>query len=78
MDAGDSLDQAIGGFRPAIHFRRRPQVETALRNWSSARLEKAMAQFADVALESRRRPALAAAMVERALLSTAQSARRRG
>lgn len=78
MDAGEPLDQAVGGFRPALHFRRKPQVETALRNWTSARLEKAMAQFADVALESRRRPTLADAVVERALLATAQAARRRG
>ncbi|MGZ5828755.1 MAG: DNA polymerase III subunit delta [Xanthobacteraceae bacterium] len=77
MDAGDSLDQAVGGFRPMLHFKRKPQVEAALRNWTSGRLEKAMAQFADIALESRRRPALADAVVERALLATAQAARRR-
>jgi DNA polymerase-3 subunit delta len=78
MDTGEPLDQAVGGFRPALHFRRKPQVEAALRNWTSARLEKAMAQFADVALESRRRPTLADAVVERALLAAAQAARRRG
>jgi DNA polymerase-3 subunit delta len=77
MDAGESVDQAVGGFRPMLNFKRKPQVETALRNWTSARLENAMAQFADVALESRRRPILADAAVERALLATAQSARRR-
>ena len=36
MDAGESLDQAIGGFRPMLHFKRKPQVEAALRNWTSA------------------------------------------
>jgi DNA polymerase-3 subunit delta len=78
MDDGEPLDQAVTAFRPALHFKRRPQVEAALRAWTSARLEKSMAQFADVALESRRRPILADAVVERALLATAQAARRRG
>jgi DNA polymerase-3 subunit delta len=61
-----------------LHFKRKRAVETALQNWSSARLEKSIAQFADVALDSRRKPTLADAMVERALLATAQMARRRG
>ena len=77
MDDGEPFDQAVGAFRPMLHFKRKPQVETALRNWTSARLENAMAQFADVALESRRRPGLADAAVERALLAAAQTARRR-
>jgi DNA polymerase-3 subunit delta len=78
MDAGEPLDHAINSFRPALHFKRKRAVETALQNWSSARLERSIAQFADVALDSRKRPTLADAMVERALLATAQSARRRG
>jgi len=78
MEAGEPLEQAMGGFRPAVHFSRKRAVETALQNWSSARLEKSVAQFAEVTLDTRRRPTLADAMVERALLSTAQSARRRG
>ena len=77
MDAGEPLDQAVGGFRPMLHFKRKPQVESALRAWTSARLERSMTQFAEVTLESRRRPALADAAVERALLATAQAARRR-
>lgn len=77
MDAGESLDEAIGGLRPTLHFKRKPLIEAALRNWTSTRLEKAMTQFADAALESRRRPILAGAAVERILLATAQAARRR-
>jgi DNA polymerase-3 subunit delta len=78
MESGEPLEQAIGGFRPMVHFKRKRSVEAALQAWSAARLEKSIAQFADVALESRRRPALADAMVERALLATAQAARKRG
>ncbi len=51
MEVGESLDQAINSFRPALHFKRKRAVETALQNWSSARLEKSIAQFADVALD---------------------------
>ena len=77
MEQGEPLDAALGSFRPAVHFRRKPLVETALRNWSAARLERVMAQFAEVVLDARKRAALADAIVERALLATAQAARRK-
>lgn len=77
MEAGESVDEALGGFRPPVHFKRKPLVEAALRAWTAARLEKSMSQFADVVLDARKRPALADAIVERALLATAQSARRK-
>jgi DNA polymerase-3 subunit delta len=77
VEDGESIDQALGGFRPPVHFRRKPLVEAALRAWSAARLEKSLGQFADVVLDARQRPALADAIVERALLATAQAARRR-
>jgi DNA polymerase III subunit delta len=77
VEEGESIDSALGGFRPPVHFRRKPLVEAALRAWSAARLEKSMGQFADVVLDARRRPILADAIVERALLATAQAARRR-
>jgi DNA polymerase-3 subunit delta len=77
VEAGESIDAAIENFRPAVHFRRRPLVETALRNWSSVRLQQVIAQLAAAAFDSRRRPALADAVVERALLAVAQAARQR-
>jgi DNA polymerase-3 subunit delta len=77
MEQGESLDAALGSFRPPVHFRRKPLVEAALRTWSAARLERSMVQFAEVVLDARRRAALADAIVERALLATAQSARRK-
>jgi hypothetical protein len=52
-------------------------VVAALRAWSSARLSRAMSQFADAVLDARKRPDLSEAIVERALLATAQAARRR-
>jgi DNA polymerase-3 subunit delta len=51
-------------------------VEAALRQWNAARLAAAMADLADAALASRRTPALADTIAERALLSIALRARR--
>ena len=77
MESGESADMAIGGFRPPLHFRRKSLIEAALRSWTSAKLDRAMAQFSDAVLDARKRPALADAIVERLLLATAQQARRR-
>ena len=77
IESGESADMAIGGFRPPLHFKRKPMVEAALRSWTSAKLDRAMTQFSDAVLDARKRPALADAIVERLLLATAQQARRR-
>ncbi len=62
---------------PGLHFRRKTSVEAALSAWTAARLESVMAQFAEASLEARRRPALAEAIAQRALLAAAVMARRR-
>ena len=77
IEAGEPMEQAMASFRPAVHFRRKPYVEAALRAWSSVRLANAMQQLASAANESRRKPALGDAIVERVLLAVAQSARRK-
>src|SRR5262249_50319397 len=59
-----------------LPFRRRPLVEAALTAWSAARLANAMADLADAVLQSRRNPALADTIAERALLAIAASGRR--
>jgi len=59
-----------------VHFRRKNLVEAALRQWNAARLGAAMADLADAVLASRRTPALADTIAERALLSIALRARR--
>src|SRR5262249_26455095 len=61
---------------PPPPFRRRPLVEAALKAWTAARLAVAMAELADATLDSRRRPALADTIAERALLAIAVGARR--
>jgi DNA polymerase-3 subunit delta len=77
IDAGESAEEAMAGMRPPPHFKRKPLVEAALRSWTSARLERSLMQFAETVLESRRHPALSHALVERALLATAQASRRK-
>lgn len=78
LDAGGSLERIMYTFVPPVHFRRKQAVEAALSTWSAARLEKLITQFAEAALETRRRAVLAEAIAERALLAVAQQARRRG
>ena len=53
-----------------------PQVETALKSWTAARLERAMMQFADASFDARRMADLADTIAQRALLSLAVAARR--
>jgi DNA polymerase-3 subunit delta len=77
LEAGASLDAAAGGIQPPVHFNRKARVEAALRIWSSARLQRAMAQLAEAALEARRRPSLADALAQRTLLALAMKARSR-
>jgi DNA polymerase-3 subunit delta len=76
IEAGASTDAAMAGIQP-LHFSRKPAVEAALRLWTAARLERTMAQLADDALDARKRPTLADALAQRALLMVATNARRK-
>lgn len=76
VESGGSVERAIDSARPAIHFRRKPLVEAALRNWTAARLATAFVTLDDALLAARRNAALAPAIAERALLSLASAARR--
>lgn len=76
VEAGAGIERAIEGARPAIHFRRKPLVETALRSWTAARLSAAFVTLDDALLAARRNAVLAPAIAERALLNLAQAARR--
>jgi DNA polymerase-3 subunit delta len=63
---------------PRLHFSRKPNVETALRNFSAARLLAIIEQLATAALEMRKQAPLASAIAQRTLLSIAVNAKRRG
>lgn len=77
IDGGESVDIAMKRGAPPVHFTREAIVGTALRNWSAARLVRAMEQLAEATLETRRQAALAETIAQRTLLSLAVSARRR-
>ena len=77
VEEGASVSEAAGGIQPFLHFSRKAAVEAALRTWTSARLERAMAQLAEAALEARRQSAMAEAIAQRALLALAVNARRK-
>jgi len=66
-----------GGF-PRLHFSRKGAVETALRNFNVTRLAAIIDQLGTAALEMRKQPVIAAAIAQRALLSIAANAKRRG
>ena len=59
-------------------FSRKSNVETARRNFSTARLLAIMEQLAVAALDMRKQASLAAVIAQRTLLSIAVNAKRRG
>jgi DNA polymerase-3 subunit delta len=75
IEAGAPVAQQLDAMY--VHFSRKPAVEAALKNWTAARLLRVMAQLAESQLETRRQPALADTIAQRALLSLATNARRR-
>ncbi|WP_439923755.1 DNA polymerase III subunit delta [Nitrobacter sp. JJSN] len=76
-DGASASSAAEGGF-PRLHFSRKAAVETALRSFSAARLVQVMDQLAVAALEARKQSSLAPVIAQRALMSIAVNARRRG
>jgi DNA polymerase III subunit delta len=75
---GTPLSTLLEGGFPRLHFSRKPNVEIALRNFNATRLTGIIEQLATAALDTRRQPALAIAIAQRALLSIAVNAKRRG
>ncbi len=74
MAEGTSAESAF----PRLHFSRKASVETALRNFTTARLAQVIEQLAVAALDSRKHAALGASIAQRALMAIAVNARRRG
>jgi DNA polymerase III subunit delta len=67
---------SLDAVQPPLHFRRKTLVEAALKAWNAARLAVTMSDLAEAVLESRRKPALADTIAERALLAIAANGRR--
>jgi DNA polymerase III subunit delta len=77
VEEGASVSEAAGGIQPFVHFSRKAAVEAALKSWTAARLERAMAQLADAALEARKQAGMADIIAQRTLLALAVNARRK-
>lgn len=78
IEEGRSELEALDSGFPRLHFSRKTLVETALRNTSTERMARVMAQLADAAFDMRRQSSLAEVIAQRALLAIAVNARRRG
>jgi DNA polymerase-3 subunit delta len=72
----DGSQFSLDAVQPPLHFRRKDLIGAALKTWSTARLAAVMAELADAVLDSRRKPALADTIAERALLAIAANGRR--
>ena len=75
---GTPASQLLDGGFPRLHFSRKPMVEVALRNFSPARLATIIDQLGVAALDMRKQTVLAQVIAQRALLSIAANARRKG
>jgi DNA polymerase-3 subunit delta len=75
---GTPISALLDGGFPRLHFSRKTNVETALRNFNVARLILVIDQLATAALEMRKQAPLAAVIAQRVLLSIAVNAKRRG
>jgi DNA polymerase-3 subunit delta len=78
VEAGSSASSAVESGFPRLHFSRKGIVEAALRNFSAQRLANIIDQLAVAALDVRKQNALGAVIAQRALMSIAVNARRRG
>jgi DNA polymerase-3 subunit delta len=78
VEAGSSASAAVESGFPRLHFSRKGTVEAALRNFSAQRLVSIIDQLAVAALDVRKQNALGAVIAQRALMSIAVNARRRG
>jgi DNA polymerase-3 subunit delta len=77
VEEGASVSEAAAAIQPFVHFSRKSAVEAALKSWTAARLERAMAQLADAAFEARKQAGMADIIAQRTLLALAVSARRK-
>jgi DNA polymerase-3 subunit delta len=77
IEDGKSPSAAFDAMVPPTHFTRKALVETALKNWTAARLERAMMQLDDASFDTRRMSELAETIAQRVLLALSVNARRK-
>ena len=74
---GTPISAVVESGFPRLHFSRKASVETALRQFSVARLVLIIEQLATAALEMRKQATLATVIAQRALMAIAVNAKRR-
>lgn len=73
-----SASEIVAGARPPVFFSRKRTVENALRKWALPSIDRALERLQYAVLETRRRPDLAQAIVNRAMTAlVAEAARSR-
>jgi DNA polymerase-3 subunit delta len=77
IEGGAAADRVKETVFPKLHFSRGAAIDAALRGWTAARLLRVITQLADASLELRRRPLLARAVAQRALLAVSAASRTR-
>jgi len=73
---GTPISTLLDSGFPRLHFSRKTNVETALRNFNATRLSSIIDQLASAALEMRKQAPLAAVIAQRSLLSIAVNAKK--
>ena len=84
VDGGQSLEEALRGMRPPLHFKQRDTVAVQVRQWSPMSLDAALGRIAEAAKAARLSSTLEETLGERLILalsamaaSSAGAARRR-
>lgn len=74
LDQGRSLDDAVKGLRPPLHFKAKQAFGTQCRIWTLDRLTRALTGISTAAKAARLSPGLETALTERLLLDLARLA----
>ena len=69
LDSGRSLDEALRGLRPPLHFKQRDAFATQVRNWSRTSLDAALTRTAETAKAARLSSQLEDTLGERLVLA---------
>lgn len=77
-ELGASLESAVAGLRPPLHFKRRDAFLAHCRRWGAARLAEALTRIHAAASAVRREPVLGPARLEALILGLRPEARRAG
>ena len=69
IDSGRSLEDALRGLRPTLHFKQRDVFAAQVLNWSRAALDQALGRIADAAKAARLSSPLEDTLAERLVLA---------